>query len=141
MRTRNSLCVAVLTAAVLTLAYSAHLLADDKEKSALSGVWTMKGGEMRIEFADKDVLKISPHNNDDVILFICKYSVDKDGVVKAKITDHAGKQKAKAQELLPEGAEFSFKWKAKDGAAKLEDLKGDNVDILKAHMEGEFEKK
>ena len=69
-----------------------------------------------------------------VIAVICEYTVDKEGLVKAKITDLGGKEEAKknVKEMLPVGTKFSFQWKVTDDAAKLADLKGDEVEPLKA---------
>src|SRR5262249_54994700 len=66
--------------------------ADDKDKPALSGAWLKKDAELKIEFAGKDVMKISPHNKDDLILILCEYTTEKDGLVKAKITGFEGKE-------------------------------------------------
>lgn len=108
-----------------------------------AGTWTRKEGELKLEFADKTVLKISPHGKDELILFLCEYTVDKDGVVKAKITGFEGKQesKDKAKERLPVGTEFSFKWTVKNDSATLEDLKGEKLEAFKSLLEGEFAKK
>lgn len=116
---------------------------DDKDKRALSGDWVRKEGELKLEFGDKNVLKISPHGKDDVILILCECTLDKDGRVKVKITDFEGKEevKEKVKEKLPIGTEFSFKWKVKDDTATLDGLKGDKVDLLKSHLEGEYSKK
>jgi RNA polymerase sigma factor (sigma-70 family) len=115
----------------------------DKDKAALSGVWTLKGGELRIEFVDKEVMKISPHGENQVIVILCRYTVEKEGLVKAKITDLEGKEEAKekAKDHVPVGLEFSFKWKVKDNSATLDNVKGDNVDHLKSHLEGDYELK
>ncbi len=43
--------------------------------------------------------------------------------------------------MLPVGTDFSFKWEVKDVTAKLGDLKGDKVELLKAHLEGEYSQK
>jgi hypothetical protein len=67
--------------------------------------------------------------------------VDKDGVVKVKIAELEGTAKDKAQTHFPAGTEFSFKWQAKADAAELDDLKGKDVDGLKSHLEGKYEKK
>jgi hypothetical protein len=137
----------------VVLACSAFILASlsasaddkkDKDKPALSGVWTLKEGETRIEFSDdKNVVTISPHGDSNVIAVICEYTVDKEGLVKAKITDFGGKDEAKkkVKEMLPVGTEFSFKWKVTDNAAKLDDVKGDKVEPLKSHLEGEYSQK
>jgi len=96
---------------------------------------------MKIEFSDKDVMKIVPHGEKKVIVVVCEYTVDKQGLVKAKIKELEGEAKDKAKDHLPVGLEFSFKWQVKDDAATLDDVKGDNVDPLKAHLEGKYEKK
>jgi hypothetical protein len=36
---------------------------------------------------------------------------------------------------------FSFQWKVKGETATLGDVKGDNVDLLKSHLEGEYGQK
>jgi len=120
--------------------------ADDKkdDKPALSGTWAKKDAQLKIEFAGKDVLKILPHGDDPVIVIVCDYTVEKEGLVKAKVTGLEAKEeiKQKVQEHVPVGLTFSFKWKMNGDAAKLDELKGDkNVDTLKSHLEGDFEKK
>jgi hypothetical protein len=118
--------------------------ADDKtEKSSLSGIWVLKSGETKIEFCDKKVVKICPHGDDKVIAVLCEYTVEKEGLVKAKITGYEGKDEVKdiVKEKLPLGTEFRFKWLVKDGTAKLDDLKGDQVDLLKSHLEGDYSPK
>jgi hypothetical protein len=135
--------VAVLACAVLVLAGTAAL-AGDKDKAALSGTWVKKAGELKVAFADKDVLKLVPHADESVIVILCDYTADKEGRVKAKITGFEGKDEvmAKVKDRLPVGTEFSFRWQVKDDAATLDEVKaGDNTDLLKSHMEGEFERK
>jgi hypothetical protein len=115
----------------------------DKDKPALSGIWELKGGETKIEFTGKKVVKIAPHGDSAIIAIVCEYSVDKEGVVKAKITEFEGKDEAKeaVKGILPVGTEFSFKGKVKDDTAKLADVKGEKVDQLKSHLEGDYDKK
>jgi hypothetical protein len=115
----------------------------DKDKPALSGVWKLKEGETKIEFSGKNVMTISPHGDSNVIAVICEYTVGKEGLVKAKITEFGGKDEATkmVKEMLPIGTKFSFNWKVMDNAAKLDDLKGDEVEPLKSHMEGEYSNK
>ncbi|MBN9118172.1 MAG: RNA polymerase sigma factor [Planctomycetes bacterium] len=114
---------------------------DDKPKPP-SGTWTKKDGEMKFEFAGKNELKISPHGKDDQILILCEYTA-KDGAVKAKITGFEGKDELKKAigEKLPVGTEFRFKWTVTNHTAKLGEVKGEKVDPLKAHLEGEYEEK
>ena len=140
---RNSLAgVAVLVSVALALAARSAPAEDKKDaKSIPAGVWAKKDAELKIEFADKGVLKISPHGKDEFILILCKYTIEKDGLIKVKITDLEGEAKEKVKEKLPVGLTFSFKWKAKKDAATLEDVTGENTEVFKSHMEGEFEKK
>jgi RNA polymerase sigma factor (sigma-70 family) len=115
----------------------------DKKAAAPSGTWVRKEGELKIEFVDKEALKLYPHGENEVIVISCEYSVAKDGRVKAKITDLAGKKDAteKAKERVPVGTEFSFRWEVKEGVATASDLKGDKADGLKSHLEGDYAEK
>ena len=79
---------------------------DDKDKPALSGIWVRQGGELKIEFCDKDVLKIDPHGNGE-ILIVCKYSVEKEGRIKVKIDELEGKEEVK--EKVKDKVEFPTK--------------------------------
>jgi hypothetical protein len=135
---RTLTCVVVLACAALALA--AEKKAD---KTAPSGTWAKKDGELKIEFADKDVVKIAPHGDPAVINILCDYTAEKDGTVKVKVTAIEGKDevKKKVQEFLPVGFKFSFKWTADGDTARLGDVTGDNVEAFKSHLEGDFEKK
>jgi hypothetical protein len=145
MRTRQAIvpCGVLFAAAVLVMAgVSAPAQGQkDKGKPALGGVWMQQGGMMKIEFADKDVVKMFPHGDGKDIVVVCSYAVDKDKRVKAKITDLEGDKAAKAKEILPLGLEFSFTWQVKGDVATLGDVQGKNVDVLKGHLEGKFDKK
>jgi hypothetical protein len=143
MRTKTLSCSVLLACSFLILVALSSSADDKKDKASLSGVWALKGAEMKMEFAEKNVLKMSPHGDSNLIVIICEYTAEKEGLVKAKITDFEGKDEAKKQvkDLLPVGTEFSFKWKVKDDAAKLDDVKGDKVDALKSHLEGDYEQK
>jgi len=137
---RRTFLGALLACGTLGLIHTATALAEEKDQAAPSGVWMLKGGEMKIEFA-KDTLRISPHNKDEFVLIVCKFTVDKDGQIRAKVTELDGKEKDKVKELVPVGLEFSFTWKAKGDSATLANVKGENVDVFKNHMEGDYEKK
>jgi hypothetical protein len=142
----SSRSVALLVCVVLAglcAALPADEKKDDKDKPGLSGVWVQKSGELKIEFSGKDVMKVYPHGDNEVIVVVCKYTVYKDGVVKAKVTELGGKEDAKKQaaQQVPPGLEFSFKWKVKDDAATLADVTGEKADALKSHLEGDYKKK
>src|ERR1700687_6180982 len=71
-------CGVVLACSVVFLASLSALADDKKDKPALSGTWALKGGEAKIEFADKNVVKFAPHGDSKVIAVICEYTVDKE---------------------------------------------------------------
>jgi hypothetical protein len=136
-------CVALACAMFALASLSASADDKDGDKHAPSGAWAMKDGELKIEFADKDVMKIVPHGDSAVLVIVCNYTVEKAGRVKAEVTGFEGKEEAqkKVQEHLPVGFKFSFRWKANGAAARLDDLMGDNAEMLKTHLEGDFEQK
>jgi hypothetical protein len=144
MRLKTLWLVAVLTCAVLALSRP-WALADDKkeDKSALSGAWVRSGAELKIEFPDKNTIHIAPHGDDALILIVGQSQLGKDGRVKVKVTALQGKEEVTkaVQEHVPIGLEFSFRWQAKDDAATLDELKADNADVLKGHLEGKYERK
>src|SRR5262249_8317862 len=106
-----------------------------------AGLWMQAGGEVKLEFAGKDVLKFYPHGDPDIIAIVCTYKLGKNDRVSARITELAGKVADKAKDVIPVGLEFSFTWQAKDDAATLGDFKGEKIDRLKSHLEGKYEKK
>ena len=136
--------VAMLACGVLALA-SLTASADDKksDKPALSGTWGKKDGELKIEFPDKGVVKFVPHGDSTMLAIVCDYTVDKEGLVKVKVTAVEGKEEVtkKVQEHLPVGYQFSFKWKVTGETARLENVMGEDVAMLKSHLEGDFEQK
>jgi hypothetical protein len=138
--------VALLACGALGLAGQSACAGDakaDQDKPSLSGVWVQTGGEMKIAFSGKDVMKLFPHGDNEVIIVICKYSLAKDGPVKAKITDFEGKEEAKemVKKKLPRGLEFSFKWKVTDDTAELADVEGEKTELLKSHLEAKYNQK
>ncbi len=140
MLQRSHTYAVVLACGIVTLA---SLTASADDKKALTGTWAKKDAEVKIEFVDKETLKIAPHGDAAIFSIECSYTIDKDGIVKAKITGIEGKEevKKKAKGSLPVGFKFSFKWKVKDGTAKLEEVEGKDTERFKTHLEGDFEKK
>jgi hypothetical protein len=136
-------CLAILICGMLTLISVAAMADDNKDdKPALTGVWTQAGAQTKIEFADKEVMKIFPHGDSESAVVVCSYTVVKDAIVKAKVTALEGKAKEKLEQILPVGLEFNFKWLVKNAEATLDDLKGDKVpDVMKSHLEGKYEQK
>jgi hypothetical protein len=74
----------IVAAAVIALvAFAPAGWAEDKkEKPAVSGTWAKKDGQLKIEFVDKEVVKFYPHGDNEFVV-VCKYSINKDGSVKA----------------------------------------------------------
>ena len=132
-----------LSCVVLALACLPAAADDNKDKPALSGTWVKKGGDLRIEFGDDHAMKILPHGDNVQIAIICKYTPAKNGTVNAEITKIEGKAEVvdKVKQHAPVGLKLSFKCVVKGDNATLDDLKGDNIDALKSHLEGEYEKK
>jgi hypothetical protein len=111
----------------------------DKDKAPI-GTWVREsnGVDLKFEF-DKDTLKGTVLAGDNGFVAKCKITVEKDGIVKAKITEV--EEKGMFPGLPKVGVEFSFKWKVTGDKAELSDLKGDEVEAAKAIVEGEYKKK
>lgn len=109
--------------------------------AAIKGVWAKKSGEAKLDFSDANVLRIAPHGNPEMLAVVCEYSLEKDGLVKAKVTGFEGEAEIKkaVEGHLPIGTKFSFKWDATGGAAKLEKVECSEFDGLKSHLEGDYE--
>jgi hypothetical protein len=130
-----------LASGIFILAGLAASADESNGKVSLSGVWQLKMGENRIEFSDKNVVKIIPHGDNKLIAIVCEYAAERKGLVKAKITGIEGKAKEKAKDHLPVGTEFSFQWTVKDETATLNDLIGDKIEHFKTQLEGEYSQK
>ena len=119
--------------------------ADDKKESkpTTAGTWKKADGDLLMEFVDKETLKLRPHGDKADIAIECSYTAGKGGVVKLKITGHAGKDefKKKLKEVAPVGTELSFKWAADGDKATIDEVDGKDIDGLKSHLEGKYEKK
>ena len=123
---------------VVSFAPAQEKKADDKAPAGPSGTWIREanGLDLKFEFAKGDTFKVSAFGGDNGVIVTCKYTVEKDGTVKATISKV--EEKGMFASKPPEGLEFSFKWKVKDDTATLDDVKGDDVDPLRAHLEGEY---
>src|SRR5438105_8961362 len=118
-RTPFQLGITLACAIVVAIGLAAR--AEDTKDKRLSGNWSKKEGQLKMEFSDKDVVKFYPHGDKAEFVIVCKYSIDKDGLLKAKITDLDGKAelKEKAKSRLPVGFEFQFNWKINGDTATL----------------------
>jgi hypothetical protein len=135
--------LAATCALVLMIAFASRADAeqDPKDAPALSGTWLREanGLDLKIEFAGKDTLKIAVFGGDNGVIVTSKYTVDKDGLVKAKITDVEMKGTFPAKP--PKGLEFSFQWKVKGDTATLDNIKGEGLDDARPVFEGDYQKK
>lgn len=130
-----------LFAGTLALALAAGpAAADDKDKVTHSGTWTREanGLDLKIEFS-KETFKFTLSSGENGVTATCKYTVEKDGTVKATITKV--EEKGSFPSKPPDGLEFSFKWKVKGDTAALDDLKGPDLAEAKAIVEGDYAKK
>jgi hypothetical protein len=115
--------------------------AQDKKDKDKAPVWEREsnGLELKFEFIGKDMLKLSAFNGENGAIVTCKTTTDKDGVVKAVVTEAV--EKGNFPPTPKKGFEFSFKWKVDGDKATLSDLKGEGLDDAKPIIEGEYKKK
>lgn len=114
--------------------------ADDKKDAPLGPSWEREssGIDLKFEFG-KDTMKMTVFNGENGAIITCKTTTDKDGVIKATVTEAV--EKGTFPPTPKKGFEFSFKWKADGDKATLSDLKGEGLDDAKALIEGEYKKK
>src|SRR3954464_5625132 len=80
--------------------------ADDKDKVTLSGTWTREANGLDLKFDfSKETFKLSAFGGDNGVTITCKYTVEKDGTVKATVTKV--EEKGNFPSKPPEGLEFS----------------------------------
>jgi hypothetical protein len=137
--------VRTIAFALAAFAFIGAALADDKkpqekEKPGLTGTWAREsnGLDLKIDFVNKDTVKMSAFAEDNGVIVTCKYSVT-DGVVKAKVTDVEVKGDFKNKP--PKGLELKFKWKVKGDTATLDDFEAEGLEEAKQVLEGEYTKK
>ncbi len=92
---------------MIVLTACSFAVGEDKP-AAPSGTWVREasGFDLKIEFAGKDVLKMTAMADENGAIVTSKYTV-KDGLVKAK--DHESRSEGRVQAAPKEGIEFSFK--------------------------------
>ena len=125
----------------LTLLLSA-VAADDKKDQDKVVSWEREqnGIDLKFDFLkEKDKLTISAFNGDNGVMVTCKMSIDKKGLVKAKITEV--EEKGKFPAVPKVGLELTFKWKVEGDVATLSDLTGEGVEEAKGVLEGEYKRK
>lgn len=127
-------------ALALLVGSGATIAQDKKAPKDKPPVWerSASGVDLTIEFG-KDTLKMTATRDENGATITCKTTTDKDGTIKATVTDVV--EKGSFPPKPAKGFEFSFKWKVKDDTATLSDLKGDGLDDARGVLEGEYQKK
>ena len=131
------------TLGVLLLAVGVALAEDQKDEKKdapkLSGNWVREadGHVIKFTFEEKS-LKIAVNVGENGMTATADYTVDKEGVLKAKVTKVEEKGEFPAKP--PKGFEFSFKIAVKDKKATIDDFKSE-IEGAKGVVEGEYEKK
>jgi hypothetical protein len=90
-------CAALLAFAAVAVCCACASADDKKEKPAFTGTWAKKDGNLKFECCDKNVIKFYPHGDKANFTIVCAYTLEKDGTVKAKITDFEGKSCRRAR--------------------------------------------
>ena len=115
--------------------------ADEKDKE-LTGTYTRKADQLdlKIVFKKDKMMEFHVAVGDAGCVMTAKYTRDKDGTVKAEVTEFEKKGDFPVEK--EKGYKFSFKWVVKDGKGMLTELKGDDIaDEQKQAVEGEYESK
>jgi len=115
--------------------------AEEKVKKPL-GTWVRENGDNKITFViTNDKLSATLHTGNGDLVIQTTYEVDKDSVLKTKITK-IEKNDIGAQ--VEEGHTFSFKFKLADGTMTVSDLKdkdgNDPGEGPKSLVEGDYKK-
>lgn len=131
--------LATLLAIGLTTIGSAAPNKDEAPK--LKGIWTRDadGIEVSFHFESAEKCKVTVMAGDNGIVATCKYSVGKDGVISAKITDVKEKGSFPAKPAV--GLEFKCKFTIDGKTAKLTDFEAEKAEGAKDVLEGEYKPK
>jgi hypothetical protein len=128
-------------AALALVVVTATAGAEDKVKKPI-GTWVRENGDNKITFVIKnDKLNATLHTGNGDLVLETSYEVDKESVLKAKITK-IDKNELGAQ--VEEGNTFTFKFKIADGTMTISDLKdkdgNDPGDGPRSLVEGDYKK-
>lgn len=127
------------TFALLALVAGVAVAEEKKDAPKLSGSWVREAEGLEIKFTfEAKTVAISVMSGGNGMTATADYTIDKDGVVKAKITkvEEKGEFPAKPEK----GLEMTMKVVVKDKKATISDFKSPH-EGAKAVIEGEYEKK
>ncbi len=133
-----------MLASVLVIAAAGFVVADDKKEDAptLSGRWVKDGGDIELAMKfDKETYTTTVKAGDNSVVVTSKYTVDKDGKVKAEVTEV--KETGSFPQKPEKGTKFTFTFKVDEKAktAKLTDFDMPGADGAKDVVEGEYKEK
>jgi hypothetical protein len=128
--------MARLLAGALVLVLATGLAAAEDKKATWEREFN--GVNLTFEFG-KDTLKVTALQGENGTIFTCKSTIDKDGLVKATVTDST--EKGNFPPTPKKGFEFSFKWKESGDTATVSDFKWEGLEEAKEIVEGEYKKK
>jgi hypothetical protein len=130
-----------MAALTLGLVATADDKKDDKKDQPLKGAWVKDhdGAELKFDFKSKTELLVSVTAGDNGVTLTCKYEADKNGKVKAEVTEV--KEKGEFPNKPPVGYEFKCVFKIEKDTAKLSDFEAENADQVRDVVEGEYKRK
>ena len=127
-----------LIAGGFALALLINSVAAEDKPATTTWVREANGVDLTFEFG-KDTVKITAMQGDNGAVMTCKTKTDKDGVVKATVTEVT--EKGNFPPTPKKGFEFSFKWKEDGDKAKLSEFKWEGLEEAKGIVEGDYKKK
>ena len=112
--------------------------ANDKKATGPSGAWVKDadGGELTFDFQSATKMVVSVEAGGNKFSGTCKLEAEKDGVLKATITESTGDLPNKPDK----GFSFKFKFKIDGDKATISDFESDH-EGAKAVVEGDYKKK
>ena len=136
--------IALLVAALFASLGSSR--AEDKKdpkdgKGKPTGVWSKEadGVKLTFDFGKADAVIVTAAAGENALVLTCKYTVEKDGLIKATTTkiEVKGEFPVKPKD----GYNFEFKLKADGKTAKITDFDAsEDADKAKGVVEGEYAK-
>jgi hypothetical protein len=129
-------------AMVVTAAGLAAAQEKKDDTPTLSGLWVKESGDFELAMKfDKETYTTSVKTGDSSIVVTSKYTVDKDGKVKAEVTEV--KETGGFPQKPEKGTKFTFTFKidAKAKTAKLSDFEMPGAEGAKDVVEGDYKEK
>lgn len=127
----------------LALLAAGTLVADDKDaKKELTGTYTKKAGDLdlKLVFKKDNMMEFHVTVGDAGCVMTSKYTREKDGTIKAEVTNFEKKGDFPVEK--PKGYQFSFKWEPGEKSGKLTELRGEEIgEDQRQSVEGEYEAK